>query len=179
MRHRGAQFWLWTDTRLPHRTHEEVLGDGVQVEVRARVGHEGITQVFIGVYDARGIMLCEEFHDRGRDETYCAALKWGALRAGEIVAGTQAFVAPHRVQLTLGTVITDESVLALRRMEMNERERFKLSCEDAWSEYLTAKAAMLDLMRAPKVDPRVWADHKERLKQAIDRRVCVQRAYLR
>lgn len=95
------------------------------------------------------------------------------------MADTQGFVAPHRVQLTLGPVITDESVLALRRMEMSERERFKLSCEDAWSEYLAAKAAMLNLMRAQKVDPKIWADHKERLKQAIDRRVCVQRAYLR
>ncbi|MBB3240466.1 hypothetical protein FHW68_001973 [Pseudomonas sp. Tn43] len=179
MRHRGAQFWLWTDNRLSLHIHEEVLSDGVQVEVRARVNHEGVSQVFIGIYDDHGIMLCEEFHDRGHDESYCAALKWGAQRAREIVADAQGFVAPHRVQLTLGPVITDESVLALRRMEMSERERFKLSCEDAWSEYLAAKAAMLNLMRAPKVDPKVWADHKERLRQAIDRRVWVQRTYLR
>jgi hypothetical protein len=179
MRHRGAQFWLWTDARLPLHIHEEVLGDGVQVEVRAPVSHEGVTQVFIGVYDGHGILMGEEFHDRGRDVPYCAALEWGAQRARDMVADTQGFVAPHRVQLTLGTVITDESVLALRRMEMSEHERFKLSCEDAWSEYLAAKAAMLNLMRAPKVDPKVWADHKERLKQAIDRRVCVQRTYLR
>lgn len=178
MRHRGAQFWLWTNNRLPHHTHEEVISDGMQVEVRARVNHGGVTQVFIGIYDDHGVMLCEEFHDRARDESYCAALKWGAQRARDIVADTQGFVAPHRAQLTLGTVITDESVLALRRMEMSEHERFKLSVEDAWSEYLAAKTAMLDLMRAPKVDPKVWADHKERLKQAIDRRVCVQRTYL-
>jgi hypothetical protein len=63
-------------------------------------------------------------------------------------------------------------------MEMTERERLKIRTDDALSEYLAAKAAMLDLMRAPKVDPGVWADHKERLRQAIDRRVCVQRAYL-
>ena len=62
---------------------------------------------------------------------------------------------------------------------MTERERFKLRSEDAWSEYLAAKAAMLDLMRSTKVDPKVWADHKERLRQAIDRRAYVQRAYLR
>lgn len=179
MRHRGSQFWLWTDNRLPLHTHEEVLSDGMQVEVRARVSHEGVTQVFVGIYDDRGIMLCEEFHDRDRDEPYCDALKWGAQRAREIMADTQGFVAPHRVQLTLGPVITDQSVLALRRMEMSEHERFKLSCEDAWSEYLAAKAAMLNLMRAPHVDPKVWAEHKERLRQAIDRRVCVQRTYLR
>jgi hypothetical protein len=37
---------------------------------------------------------------------------------------------------------------------------------------------MLALMRLTKVDPGIWADHKERLRQAIDRRACVQRAYL-
>jgi hypothetical protein len=64
-------------------------------------------------------------------------------------------------------------------MEMTERESLKLRSEDAWSEYLAAKAAMLVLMRSTRVDPSVWADHKERLRQAIDRRTCVQRAYLR
>lgn len=83
------------------------------------------------------------------------------------------------MQLALSPVITDEPELALRRMEMTERESLKLRSDDAWSEYLGAKAAMLVLMRSTKVEPRVWADHKERLRQAIDRRACVQRAYLR
>lgn len=91
---------------------------------------------------------------------------------------TQAFVAPHRVQLSLGPVITDESVLALRCMEMTERERLKLKSDDAWIEYQAAKASVLTLMRSTKVDPRVWAEQKERLRQAIDRRACVQRGYL-
>ncbi len=79
----------------------------------------------------------------------------------------------------MSPVITDESELALRRMEMTERESLKLRSDDAWSEYLAAKTAMLALMRSTKVDPKVWADHKARLWQAIDRRACVQRAYLR
>ncbi|KAA0975021.1 hypothetical protein [Pseudomonas sp. ANT_H12B] len=178
MRRRGAKFWLWTNTRLPLHTHEEVLGSGVHIEVQARVRQDGITQVFIGVYGTNGWAICEEFHDRFMGEHYCIALKWGAQRAREIVADTQEFVAPHRVQLTLSPVITDESVLALRRMEMTERETLKLRTDDAWAEYLAAKAAMLNLMRSTKVDPKVWADHKERLRQAIDRRACVQRAYL-
>lgn len=178
MRRRGAQFWLWTNTRLPLHTHEEVLGNGVQIEVHARVSVEGVTQVFLGIYGADGWPICEEHHERSVGEHYCAALKWGTQRAREVVADTQAFVAPHRVQLTLSPVITDESVIALRRMEMTERERLKLRSDDAWSEYLAAKEAMLTLMRSNKVDPGVWADHKERLRQAIDRRACVQRAYL-
>ncbi|QAY89328.1 hypothetical protein [Pseudomonas sp. ACM7] len=179
MRRRGTKFWLWTNTRLPLHTHEEVLSNGVHIEVQARVSYEGVTQVFIGVYDTDGWAICEEFHDRYAGEHYCVALKWGAQRAREVVADTQEFVSPHRVQLTLSPVITDESVLALRRMEMTERESLKLRSDDAWVEYLAAKAAMLVLMRSTRVDPRVWADHKDRLRQAIDRRACVQRAYLR
>jgi hypothetical protein len=178
MRRRGAQFWLWTNTRLPLHTHEEVLGSGVQIEVQARISVEGVTQIFVGVYGADGWPIHEEHHDLKAGEHYCAALKWGTQRAREIVADTQEFVAPHRVQLTLSPVITDESVVALRRMEMTERERLKLRSADAWSEYLDAKEAMLVLMRSTKVDPMVWADHKERLRQAIDRRACVQRDYL-
>jgi len=178
MRRRGAQFWLWTNSRLPLHTHEEVLGNGLQVEVQARISVEGVTQVFVGIYDDNGWAICEEFHDRRAGEHYCTALKWGAQRAREWLADTQAFVAPHRPQLTLSPVITDEPTLALRRMEMTDRERLKIRSEDAWSEYLAAKTAMLELMRTSKVDPRVWSDHKERLRQAIDRRVCVQRAYL-
>ncbi|MVV51565.1 hypothetical protein EJA72_25460 [Pseudomonas sp. PB120] len=178
MRRRGAKFWLWTNSRLPLHTHEEVLGDGVQVDVQARLNNEGVTQVFIGIYDVNGYVIGEEFHDRCAGEYCCVALKWGAHRARELVADTQAFVAPHRVQLTLGTVITDEPTRALRRMEMSDRERLKLRSEDAWAEYVAAKIAMLELMRATKVDPQVWTDHKERLRQAIDRRVCVQRGYL-
>ena len=178
MRRRGAQFWLWTNTRLPLHTHEEVLNDGVHIEVQARVNHGGITQVFVGVYGSNGWAIGEEFYDRRVGEHHCTALKWGTQRAREIVAGTQGFVAPHRVQLTLSTVITDESVLALRRMEMTERERLKLRSEDAWTEYRAAKTAMLALMRSTRVEPGMWADHKERLRQAIDRRACVQRAYL-
>jgi hypothetical protein len=160
------------------RTHEEVLASGEQIEVQARVSQEGRAQVFIGVYAANGWVICEEAQDRQVGEHLYTALKWGAQRAREIVADTQAFVAPHRVQLTLNPVITDDSVLALRRMEMTDHERLKLKSQDAWSEYLAAKTAMLALMRLTRVDPKVWADHKERLRQAIDRRVCVQRAYL-
>ncbi|MGE8190904.1 hypothetical protein [Pseudomonas sp. NPDC086278] len=178
MRRRGAQFWLWTNTRLPLHAHEEVLGDGMQVEVQARVNQEGIAQVFIGIYAKNGCPVHEEFHDRFADKHGCAALKWGAHRARQLLADSHAFIAPHRAQMTLGTIITDEPTMALRNMEMTDRERLKLRSEDAWAEYVSAKAAMLELMRATKVDPQTWADHKERLRQAIDRRMSVQRGYL-
>lgn len=178
MRRRGAKYWLWINRRLQLHTHEEVLGDGVQIEVQARLSLDGVTQIFIGVYDAQGWVMCEEFHDHPGTEQGSLALRWGAQRAREIMIDSRKFVAPHKVQLTLSPVITDESVKALRKMEMNERESLKLRSNDAWSEYMAAKTAMLELMRLTKVDAKVWAEHKERLRQAIDRRACVQRAYL-
>lgn len=75
--------------------------------------------------------------------------------------------------------MTDPSVVAIRRMEMSEYERLKLMASDACSQYLDAKNAMLDLMRLRRVDPGIRAESKARLQQAIDRRVCIQRAYLR
>lgn len=178
MRRRGASYWLWINSRLPMHSHDEALSDGLQIEVQARIGLSGDTQVFIGVYTKEGRAISEEFHDRGTDISCEVALKWGSERAREIVVAQQVFAAPHRTQTTLSAVVTDPSIVAIRRMEMSEHERLKLKASDAWSEYLAAKTAMLDLMRLRRVDPGIWAESKARLQQAIDRRVCIQRAYL-
>ncbi|WP_336356299.1 hypothetical protein [Pseudomonas granadensis] len=178
MRRRGANYWLWINSRLPMYGHDETLSDGLQIEVQARIGLSGDTQVFIGVYTKEGRAISEEFHDRGTDISCEVALKWGSERAREIVIGQQVFAAPHRTQTTLSAVVTDPSIVAIRRMEMSELERLKLKASDAWSEYLDAKNAMLELMRLRRVDPGIWAESKARLQQAIDRRVCIQRAYL-
>ena len=178
MRRRGASYWLWINSRLPMYGHDETLTDGLQIEVQARVGLSGDAQVFIGVYTKEGRAISEEFHDRGRDVPCEVALKWGSERAREIVIAQQVFAAPHRTQTTLSAVVTDPSIVAIRRMEMSEHERLQLKASDAWSEYLDAKNAMLDLMRLRRVDPGIWAESKARLQQAIDRRVCIQRAYL-
>ncbi|WP_137806403.1 hypothetical protein [Pseudomonas sp. G(2018)] len=179
MRRRGAQFWLWLNKRLPVKTYEDVLNDGRQIEVQARITLEGMTQVFIGIYDASGGAMFEAFSDRGFREPLASALKWGARRARELVLETEPFVAPHRAQLTLSPLITDEAVLALRRMEMTDSERLKIKASDAQAEYHAAHSAMLELMRSTtSVDPLVWSEHRERLRQAIDRRVWVQRGYL-
>lgn len=178
VRRRGAQYWFWTNSRLALHSHEEVLSDGLQIEMQARINTSGVTQVFVGVYLPDGRAVSEEFHDLETQESCELALKWGTWRAREIVVDYQGFTAPHRVQCVLSTVATDPLALALRRMDMSETERLKLKAADAWSEYLEAKAVVLELMRRTRVDPGLWAESKARLQQAIDRRVCVQRAYL-
>ncbi len=178
VRRRGAQYWLWSNSRLALYSHEEVLRDGLQIEVQARINTRGVTQVFVGVYLEDGRALSEEFHDRETEQSCEVALKWGTRRAREILLDYQGFISPHRVQCVLSPVVTDPLALALRRMDMSETERLKLKAADAWSEYLEAKAVVLELMRRTRVDPGLWAESKARLQQAIDRRVCVQRAYL-
>jgi hypothetical protein len=179
MRHRGAKFWLWLNKQLPVKTYEDALNDGRQIEVQARITLEGMTQVFIGIYDSRGVVVYEDFQDRSFREPLVSALRWGASRAREVILEMQPFSAPHRPQVTLSAVIVDDAILALRRMEMTESQRLKVRTDDAVAEYRAAHAAMLELMRSTtSVDPQVWAEHQERLRQAIDRRIWAQRSYL-
>ena len=178
MRRRSAQYWLWVNSRLPGRNHEEVLEDGTQVEVQAQINQQSITQVFVCVYRPDGSVWVEEFHDRALREPLPQALEWGLDRAREIVAGTAGFKAPHRIQMTLGPLIQNECTLALRRMDMSDEERHRLKARDAWVEYLNAKAAMLVLMRSVRVDAMVWEAQKRRLREAIDRRASLARVSL-
>ncbi|WP_338581505.1 hypothetical protein [Pseudomonas sp. MAG733B] len=178
MRRRGPQFWLWVNKQFPTRIHEERLRDGRRVEIQSRVTHNKQVQIFVGIYHENGAPMREEFHDRPSSERLNSALSWGLQRARTILVESEPFCAPHRPQLTLGPVITDDAVLALRRMEMTKEEQRKLNMLDANAEYTAATLAMLTLMRSASVDFDVWEAHRVRLQQAIDRRVNLLRTYL-
>jgi hypothetical protein len=178
MRRRGPQFWLWVNKKFPTRIHEERLKDGRYVEVQARVMHNQVVQVFVGIYQENGAPMHEEFHDREGLERLSSALKWGLQRALAILMESEPFCAPHRTRFTLGPVITDDAVLALRRREMTEQEQRKLDMLDADAEYVSAKMAMLTLMRSTSVDAHAWDAHRARLQQAIDRKISLLRTYL-
>lgn len=178
MRRRSPQFWLWMNKQFPTRIHEERLKDGRQVEVQARITHNQKVQIFVGVYHENGALMHEEYHDRQCLERLGSALSWGLQRARTILLESEPFCAPHRPQLTLGPVITDDAVLALRHSEMTEQERRKLKMRDANEEYAAAQSAMLTLMRSDSFDFGVWDAHRSRLQQAIDRRVNLLRTYL-
>ncbi|WP_422776211.1 hypothetical protein ACOXXE_20305 [Pseudomonas mediterranea] len=178
MRRRSAQYWLWVDRRLPGKIYNDLLNDGRQVEVQARLTLERGIQVFIGVYAADGAVICEELHDRLAGEKLASALAWGVQHARFRIMQSECFKAPHRPQFTLSPVIVDEVKLMLRRVEMDERERLRLQSQDAWDEYVEAKKAMHDLMRQLRVDRKAWTECQERLRQAIDRRASIARVYL-
>ena len=65
MRHRGTGYWLWTNTRLPFQTYEEVLDDGVQVEVRARKGATAAGHRSTGLC-AAGLLELPQVNERRR-----------------------------------------------------------------------------------------------------------------
>lgn len=177
MRRRGTQYWLWSNTQLQARSHDEVLPDGTQVDVQARINREQMIQVFVGVYDREGAPLVEEFHDRKERSSLSLALAWGCARAQAILTHVTAFRAPHRIQLTMAVVLDDPCALVLRRMDMSEDEALRLKRQDAWDEYLSAKLAVQDLMRSTTVDSEVWEHQKRRLRDAIDRRAWLRHTW--
>ncbi|TWD52563.1 hypothetical protein FBY12_1090 [Pseudomonas sp. SJZ131] len=87
MLRRGSQYWLWADCELHCRTHDEVLSDGIVIDVQSRCSRKGRTQLFIGVYDRSGLPFFEESHDHLHNDTMTTALAWGVSRARAVAAG--------------------------------------------------------------------------------------------
>ncbi|MBA1200438.1 hypothetical protein G7009_01300 [Pseudomonas capeferrum] len=85
MRKRGVLFWEWIDPALHHRIHDEKLDDGTFIDVQVRLSRTGSTQMFIGIYDGRGVVLHEEAYDARPGETMTRALAWGVGRARKLV----------------------------------------------------------------------------------------------
>lgn len=84
MMRRGSKYWMWADCKLRCQSHDEVLSDGAIIDVQSRVSRRGRTQLFIGIYDQKGIPLFEEAHDSLPNDTMTTALAWGVGRARRI-----------------------------------------------------------------------------------------------
>lgn len=89
MRMRGEVFRDWADPILHHRDHYETLDDGTSIDVQVRLSRTGSTQLFIGVYSARGKVIHEEAFDTRPGETMSTALAWGVDRARQTVMKTK------------------------------------------------------------------------------------------
>lgn len=77
MKKRGETYRQWCDPILHHQTHEQTLDDGTCLDVQTRLSRTGATQLFIGVYDADGNVVCEQIYDQRPGETMTRALMWG------------------------------------------------------------------------------------------------------
>lgn len=81
---RGSTYLKWADASLHCRTHAEVLAADITIDVQVRLSREGITQLFLGVYDCDGEPIQEEAFNSRPEESMTAALLWGVARARSI-----------------------------------------------------------------------------------------------
>lgn len=81
MKLRGDIYWNWANPALHVRSHDERLADGTLIDVQVRTSTLGKTQLFLGAYGPKGVMLFEEAFDSRPGETMTMALEWGLNRA--------------------------------------------------------------------------------------------------
>lgn len=83
MRNRGKVYWDWADPAIHVRTVNERMPDGTLLDVQVRMSVFWETQLFVGVYAQKGMMLFEEAFDSRPGETMTMALEWGLNKARE------------------------------------------------------------------------------------------------
>lgn len=71
---------------LPHRSHDEILDNGTDIDVQTRLSRTGARQIFIGVYAACGMSLHEEVFDARPEDSMTRALARGIGRARSIAS---------------------------------------------------------------------------------------------
>ncbi|WP_446437125.1 hypothetical protein [Pseudomonas sp. 910_23] len=81
MRNRGCVYLDWIDPALHARSVDERQADGTLLNVQVRLSLLGRTQLFIGVYGAKGAMISEEAFDSLPGQTMTQALAWGLGQA--------------------------------------------------------------------------------------------------
>lgn len=81
MRNRGTVYCDWADPALHTRSVDERQADGTLLNVQVRLSLLGRTQLFIGVYGAKGMMIYEEANDSMPGESMSKALAWGLEQA--------------------------------------------------------------------------------------------------
>ena len=86
MRNRGTVYWGWANPELHFRNYDERLSCGTLINVQVRTSTLNVTQLFFGIYGAKGLLLLEESHPDCRGQTMTAAMAWGLQRACDWIA---------------------------------------------------------------------------------------------
>ena len=98
MRARGQKYWAWASADLHVRNYDERLNDRTLINVQARHAPQAGTQLFIGVYGEKGVMVFEEVYESRPGETMTQAIEWGVVRAKVLIC-PQACAIPGRPRL--------------------------------------------------------------------------------
>jgi hypothetical protein len=85
MRKRGERYWAWASADLHVRNHDERVGAQALINIQARHSAKAGTQLFIGAYGEKGIMLFEEVYDSRPGESMTQAMEWGLTRARSLL----------------------------------------------------------------------------------------------
>ena len=89
MRIRGITYWNWANPNLHARSHDERLTDGTLIDIQVRTSSLGHTQLFVGAYGPKGVMIFEEAFDSRPGETMTQAMAWGLSHAmGRVTTST-------------------------------------------------------------------------------------------
>jgi hypothetical protein len=175
MQRRGIKFWHWADCLLPATETVQRLEDGTQLDVRARISRESVTQLFIGVYKQSGAMVAEEFYADCADENLTQALAWGLARARFIFNSVNVFVAPHRLNERASQL--DHFLTRATTTHDSKREHFMQAVEDARFNYHFAKDKFLQMMRTGELNVETWAKCRSDLNDAIDYWITLSKLY--
>lgn len=81
MRNRGKVYWEWADPELHFRNYDERLSCGTLINIQVRTSLLNVTQLFIGIYGQKGLLLLEESYPDCRGLTMTAAMAWALQRA--------------------------------------------------------------------------------------------------
>ena len=87
MRMRGPSYYQWADSQLPNFSHVEEYGADAHIDVVVRSSRQGITQLFLGIYNSFGMTMVEEYFDALPDLNTTQAMHWGIARAKAFVDG--------------------------------------------------------------------------------------------
>jgi hypothetical protein len=85
MRARGQKYWAWATADLHVRNYDERVSDRALINVQVRHSPQTGTQLFIGVYGEKGVMLFEEIYESRPGETMTQAIEWGIERAKVLI----------------------------------------------------------------------------------------------
>ena len=80
-RQRTKTYFEWAAIRMPYKSKERTLPNGVFVESCGRQLDGGLIQLFVGIYTADGKPVLEDYTDDVQGMTVDEAIEWGIDRA--------------------------------------------------------------------------------------------------
>jgi hypothetical protein len=174
MRKRGAKYWLWSDCQLQSTTRRlEAHGD-IHIEIRARSSRQSVTQLFVGVYQANGLPLAEEYYAHCPDESVSQALEWGERRGYFLIESLQNERPTKVWPLSERHAANDSTNVYLARSTWS-RLTFLSEIQAAQARYQRACREMVTLMKKAKVTQEDWRRCSDELDAAIHHRAAVLR----